>query len=86
MNLTLRLGLTWISYFLALLAFEYFYYYILEVRECSGLPLKPLVFGLVHGNLTLHVYYLLAPFIILSIFKLGIWLYNLGLKQELIRM
>lgn len=70
-NIVMKSGITWIIYFGALLLFEYIYYYILEVRETSGLPLKPLVFGLVHGTKVLHIFYLAAPMIILSLYALG---------------
>jgi hypothetical protein len=84
MKLPYRLGLTWILYFHALLAFEYFYYYLLEVKEISGLPLRPLIFGLVHGTRTLHVFYIIAPFIILSIYRLGTWLYNRSVERDVL--
>lgn len=73
-NLILRLCLTWICYFLVLLPFEYIYYYILEVHEISGLPLRPLIFGLVHGTKTLHVFYIAAPFILIAVYEFGRWL------------
>lgn len=69
-----RLGLTWLIFFLFLLAFEYFFYYLLNVRETTGLPLKPLIFGLIHGTLTLHIVYLIAPFIFISLYTFGCWL------------
>ena len=75
-----RLGLTWLLFFIALLAFEYTYYYILEVRESSGYPLKPLIFGLIHGTRTLHVFYLIAPFILIGVYELGIFLINRSLR------
>jgi hypothetical protein len=69
-----RLALTWLVFFIALLGFEYVYYYILVVREMSGLPLRPLIFGLIHGTRTLHVFYVLAPFILIAIYGFGTWL------------
>lgn len=73
-SLPLRLGLTWLCFLLVLLPFEYIYYYTLEVRETSGLPLKPLVFGLIHGTRTLHFFYLAAPFILIAVYEFGRWL------------
>lgn len=73
-NLILRIVLAWTSFFILLLLFEYFYYYILEVRETSGLPLKPLIFGVCHGTRKMHVFYLLAPFMIILLFAFGDWL------------
>jgi len=73
-NIMMKAGITWIIYFAALLLYEYIYYEILEVRETSGLPLKPLVFGLIHGTTILHMFYLAAPIIILSLYALGNWL------------
>jgi uncharacterized membrane protein YeaQ/YmgE (transglycosylase-associated protein family) len=70
----IRISLTWMLYFLALMVFEYFFYYILEVRETSGHPLKPLLFGLVHGTRTLHVFYIIVPFILVAVYEFGLWL------------
>jgi uncharacterized membrane protein YeaQ/YmgE (transglycosylase-associated protein family) len=74
LRMILRLASTWVIYFLGLLAFEYTYYYILEVRETTGLPLRPLIFGLIHGTRTLHVFYLTAPFILIAVYEFGQWL------------
>jgi uncharacterized membrane protein YeaQ/YmgE (transglycosylase-associated protein family) len=74
MKLILRLVLTWIIYFIGLLIFEYTYYYVLLVRETTGLPLRPLIFGLIHGTRTLHVFYMTAPFILISVYEFGLWL------------
>jgi hypothetical protein len=45
-------------YFSVLLVIEYFGYYIFGIREMTSE--KPLCFGLIHGTLTLKIYYLLA--------------------------
>lgn len=81
-HITVRVIFSWLGYFISLLIFEYFYYYILEVRETSGIPLKPLIFGLVHGTRKLHVFYLIAPFLIISLFSFGKWLLNLAIKTK----
>lgn len=77
-----RLMLTWLIFALCLLVGEYVYYYILEVRETSGYPLKPLIFGLIHGTRTLHIFYTIAPFTILGIYYFGIYLVNRAIKKE----
>ena len=56
--LWLRLPLIWMVYFSVLLVIEYFGYYIFGIREMT--TEKPLCFGLIHGTLTLKIYYLLA--------------------------
>ncbi len=82
-NRILRIGFTWLGYFAALLAFEYYYYYILAVRETTGNPLKPLVFGLIHGTPTLHTFYMIAPFILIGAYELGLWLASRGARQRM---
>jgi hypothetical protein len=77
-----RLALTWLLFFTGLLAFEYLYFYILDVREISGLPLKPLIFGLIHGTRKLHVFYVIAPFIIIGLFNFGKWLTNNAINDQ----
>lgn len=78
----IRLGLTWLSFMIVLLAFEYFFYYLLEVRETTGYPLKPLIWGLIHGTRTLHFVYLTAPFIILSLYLFGTWLVRQSIRHQ----
>ena len=81
-NAIVRAGLAWLAHFIVLLVFEYFYYYILEVRETTGLPLKPLIFGVCHGTRKMHIFYIIAPFIIILLYTLGEWLVSRAVPER----
>jgi hypothetical protein len=69
-NLIKQLAFTWLVYFVLLLLLEYIGYYIIEIREISATDAKPLIFGLIHGNLSLHIYYSVFPFLIIYFYEL----------------
>lgn len=59
--------ITWLLYFTSLIFLEYTGYYLLQIREVKG-GNNDLIWGLVHGTPTLHIYYTFFPFIILSVY------------------
>jgi len=64
-----RLAVTWLIYFISLLVIEYVGYFLMEIREVSVPHAKALIFGLIHGNLALWIYYLIFPFLIISFYE-----------------
>lgn len=64
----LYMPVTWAAYFAGLLLFEYIGYYVLHIREQSAGPRDALVFGVIHGSATLHVYYLVFPVLIWGVY------------------
>lgn len=57
-NRWLNISLTWLAYFSSLLLVEYLGYYVFEIRLVT--TEGPLIFGIIHGTVTLKVYYLIA--------------------------
>jgi hypothetical protein len=72
----LRLALTWIIYTVSLLVAEYFGYYVFKIHENSDVELNPLIFGLIHGTRTMHIFYLICPFLIILLYSIAVWLMN----------
>jgi hypothetical protein len=66
----LRFGITWVIYFILLLIIEFTGYYILGIKEVSAGQKNALIFGLVHGTMAMHIYYLLFPFFIISFYEI----------------
>lgn len=58
-------GIVALGYWTGLLALEYVGYRVLGIRESRGFP--PLAFGLVHGTVTLKLYYACAGLAFLSL-------------------
>lgn len=59
----------WITYFILLLLVEYIGYDVLKLHEFSQNSIKtPLLFNLIHGNFSLHLFYLIAPFVFLGFY------------------
>ena len=54
----IRIVLIWLTYFSILLFIEYLGYYVFEIRQVTAE--RPLLFGLIHGTVTLKVYYIIA--------------------------
>lgn len=65
----LQIILPWLIYFFLLIVIEFFGYHILKIRETSLHEKKPLIFGLIHGSLILHLYYVFFPFIIILFYE-----------------
>ena len=57
-------------YYFVLFSIEYLAYYILHIREDSLSNGKPLVFGLIHGTLILHIYYVSYPLTVYLFYRL----------------
>ncbi len=57
-------------YYLVLFLIEYLAYYILHIREDSLSNGKPLAFGLIHGTLVLHIYYVSYPLTVYLFYRL----------------
>ncbi len=57
----------WLFYFAVLLVVEYMGYYVLQIREASATAGDDLIWGLIHGTVVLHIYYLCFPFTILIV-------------------
>jgi hypothetical protein len=65
---------TWLFYIILLFAFEFNGYRILGVHENSMTGATPLLFGLIHGNRILHIFYLISPFCTISLYSAFSWL------------
>jgi len=57
-------------YYFVLFSIEYLAYYILHIRENSLSNGKPLAFGLIHGTLILHIYYVSYPLTVYLFYRL----------------
>lgn len=68
-NKYISFTLSWAIYFLGLLLLEYIGYNILGIHESSARG-GALIFGLIHGNNILHIYYLLFPILITGVYRL----------------
>jgi len=69
-----RFFLAWVVYFVLLLALEYTGYYTMRWHEVSIPGAKPLIFGLIHGNLALHLYYLIFPLLVIPLYEIFMYL------------
>lgn len=65
----LQITASWVVYFTGLLVVEYTGYNILGIHENSARG-GALIFGLIHGNTFLHIYYMLFPALILVVYQL----------------
>jgi uncharacterized membrane protein YeaQ/YmgE (transglycosylase-associated protein family) len=74
-NPLVRLVVTWIFYIILLFGFEFTGYIILGVHEISTTGATPLLFGLIHGNRILHVFYLVSPLCTISLYSVFSWLF-----------
>ena len=68
-NRYLPLVISWFIYLTGLLLIEYIGYAVLGIRENSARG-EALILGLIHGNSTLHTYYMLFPALIIAIYQL----------------
>jgi len=62
--------LVWIIYFIILCIIEYILYHFFGVRESGQHVHKPLIFDIIHGTKVLHIFYLVAPFISVTLYTL----------------
>ncbi len=69
-----KLILSYVFYFSSLLVVEFIGYYLLGIRESNPKSKDPLLFGLIHGNLVLHVYYTIFPFLIIAFYEIIVFL------------
>lgn len=79
---TLQLLTFWLSYVTLLLFIEYIGYNLLNISEMSYSRNSYLIFGLIHGNFWLHLYYLVAPFLIIMFYTIVDKLVSLGKMNE----
>jgi uncharacterized membrane protein YeaQ/YmgE (transglycosylase-associated protein family) len=63
----IRLVFVWVSYILVLFFMEAIGYYWFDLREVSNPDAVPLIFGIIHGTPVMHVVYIFAPLLILSL-------------------
>ena len=72
-----RIFFGWIVYFVLLLATEYTGYYLMNWHEVSIPGARSLILGLIHGNLAMHVYYVIFPLLIIPFYELfSKWIYR----------
>ena len=69
-----RLLITWISYIIILFGVEFIGYSLFGVHENSNSGATPLLFGLIHGNTVLHIFYLISPLCTISLYSSFHWL------------
>lgn len=60
----------YIIYLILLILFEFIGQEVLLIHEISKQNSSPLIFNLIHGNIYLHIFYLTAPFIIISLYNI----------------
>ncbi len=65
-----KLGIVYLLYLISLLILEILGQHIFSIHEISKSDSKALIFDLVHGTKVLHIFYLSAPFIFISTFKI----------------
>lgn len=66
----LKLVLSYLFYFASLLVVEVIGFHLLGIVESNPKPKDPLIFGLIHGNLALHLYYTLFPLMIILLYEI----------------
>jgi len=59
----------WIVYFAILLIVEFIAYNWLHISEIGNANKTSLIFDLIHGNYWLHLYYLIAPFLMILLYE-----------------
>jgi len=62
--------LLWIIYIIWLCIFEFTFYYIVGFKESGKHDHNPLIFGIIHGTIALHIFYLSIPFISVALYSL----------------
>jgi hypothetical protein len=62
--------LSYVFYFSSLLVVEFIGFYLLGIKESNPKAKDPLLLGLIHGNLVLHVYYTIFPFLIILLYEI----------------
>lgn len=72
----LSVVLSWGVYFFCLCLLEFFFYHILQVHEVGASEHKPMLFDIVHGTKTLHIFYLTVPLISILLTECVIKLVN----------
>lgn len=85
LNVFLFLIVSWLSFFAALLLFEFVGFHILIIRNESHSVNAPLIFGLVHGTIILHIFYLCAPLIGIAMFEVFNKIFFDARRDELLR-
>lgn len=59
----------WILYFIVILIVEFIGYAGLHISEIGNVNNTSLIFGLIHGNFWLHLYYMFAPFLMIGFYE-----------------
>lgn len=78
----LSLFIIYLMYLPTLFLFEYFNYHILKVHEISTPERKALIFDIVHGTTSLHVFYLSVPIISIIIYYLFVSIFRDAVEKE----
>lgn len=81
LRMSYRLLLIWVLYFPSLLIYEFITYHLMGIHESSAAGAGPLIFGLIHGTLTLHVFYVICPLIMIGLYLLADWLVRRGINR-----
>jgi len=68
-NIWLKMSIVWAIYIFCLFAVEYFGFVLMGWHESSKENATPLLFDLIHGTRTLHIVYIISPFISISIYS-----------------
>ena len=84
-NIFLLLSVAWICFFTVLLIFEFIGFHILIIRNVSHGINSPLIFGLVHGTIALHIFYLSAPFIGIAVLEIFNKIFFSAQRSEIFR-
>mgnify|MGYP000409825610 CR=1 FL=1 len=65
-----KISIIYLFYLISLFILEILGQYIFSIHEISKSDSKALIFDLIHGTRVLHIFYLSAPFILISTYKI----------------
>lgn len=74
--------ISWLLYFTGLCIFEYIAYHIFGLKEIGEHIHKPLIFDIIHGTTSLHIFYILVPFVTIYLNSLFAWLFNSACQRK----
>jgi len=72
----------WVLYLAGLILFEYIGYSLLHIREVGHIA-TPLFLNVIHGTYTMHIFYLIAPFLFIMLFELFSVLFIKASEQQI---
>jgi len=71
----------WVLYMAGLVIFEYTGYSLLHIREIGHVA-TPLFLNIIHGTFTMHLFYLIAPFLFILLYELFTVIFTKALEKQ----